>query len=110
METTRTDVGRLVIQPKIAKPITIRIPTWAPAESVRLAVNGRPIEPSWVGRFLMVSAQQPPARIEVEYGLPVRSIDEHTDGVDYRITWRGDDVIGIAPNTDFLPFYPTMSE
>ena len=73
-------------------------------------MNGRPIEPSWVGRFLMVSAQRPPARIEVEYGLPVRSIDEHTDGVDYRITWRGDDVIGISPNTDFLPFYPTMSE
>jgi len=22
------------------------------------------------------------------------------------ITWRGDEIIGISPNSDFLPFYP----
>jgi hypothetical protein len=26
--------------------------------------------------------------------------------VDYAITWRGDEIIGISPNSAFLPFYP----
>ena len=31
-----------------------------------------------------------------------------TDGTAYRFRWRGDDVVGIYPNTDYLPFYPTL--
>ena len=45
----------------------------------------------------------------MEYDLPARTISETTDGVEYRIEWRGDDVTGITPNTDFLPFYPTAA-
>ena len=110
VEDNRGDVGRLAIQLKVAQPVSIRIPGWASMESIRLAVNGQPSHVSRIGNFLFVPRHEPPVRITVEYGLPVQTIDESTDGVDYRITWRGDDVIGIAPNTDFLPFYATASE
>lgn len=111
--TERGDAGRLTVQPKVAQPVSIRIPSWTPAESVRLTVNGQPQDLSWIGRFLIVSAGHPPGptevAIEVRYDLPLRTVEEPTDGVDYRFTWRGDDVIGLAPNTDYLPFYPTAS-
>ncbi len=110
IETTREDVGRLVIEPKIREPLSIRMPAWTPIDSVKVALNGRPIDFTPVGRFAILPPQDPPARISVEYALPARSIEEHTDGVDYRIFWRGDDIIGISPNTEFLPFYATAPE
>ena len=64
----------------------------------------------WAANFLVVPPQDPPVRIAVKYALPVRSIYEHADGVDCRITWRGDDIAGIASNMDFLPFYATASD
>jgi len=73
-------------------------------------VNDQPTRLSWIGNRLFVPRHEQPVRIQVEYGLPVQTIDESTDGVNYRITWRGDDVIGLTPQTDFLPFYPTASE
>ena len=107
IETTRGDSGRLAVQPKIARPVLIRIPAWVPPESVELAVDGQHGEPSWIGHSLIVSAPEPPGRIEVGYDLPVQTMVERIDGDDYDLTWRGDDVFGVSPNTDFLPFYST---
>ena len=110
IDTERGDLGRLTIHPKVAQRVSIRIPCWVPMESVQLKVNDEPSRLSWIGNFLFVPQHEQPVRIQVEYGLPVQTIDESTDGVNYRITWRGDDVIGITPHTDFLPFYPPASE
>ncbi len=107
VETTRGDSGRLTVQPKIARPVLIRIPGWAPPGSVELEVDGKREATSWIGHSLLVSAQNPPAQIEACYELPVKKTVEHIDGDDYHLTWRGDDVVGLVPNTDFLPFYPT---
>ncbi len=43
---------------------------------------------------------------ELTYALPISADIERTDNVDYAITWRGDEIIGISPNSDFYPFYP----
>ena len=42
----------------------------------------------------------------MEYALPDRRTREKGLGAEYEIFWRGDDVIGIRPNTNFYPFYP----
>ena len=73
-------------------------------------MNGAPATLSWTGCFLSVKTEETGADIQLEYGLPVETITEVTDGVEYRIKWRGDDVLGIAPNTDFLPFYRDLHE
>ena len=106
IESSRGSAGWLVIQPKIARPLAVRIPAWAPRNSVKLTVRGRAESLSWAGPFLIVSAPDALAQIEVGYDLPVQTLDECTDSVDYRITWRGDDVVGIAPNTDSFPSTP----
>ena len=110
VEVERGDVGRLTVQPHVAQPVAIRIPGWAPVDSIRVAENGQPMPVSRIGSFLLVPRHERPVPITVDYGLPVQTIDESTDGADYRITWRGDDVIRISPNTDHVPFYATASE
>ena len=52
-----------------------------------------------------VPAPEQDVQIKVQYDLPVTTTEEPTDGVAYCLTWRGDEVVGIRPNTDFLPFY-----
>jgi hypothetical protein len=59
--------------------------------------------------LLLVPAQPDGTQVEVEYDLPAATSTEQTDGETYRLTWRGDEVVGIRPNTDFLPFFPTTS-
>ncbi|MBI2939907.1 MAG: hypothetical protein HYY04_05660 [Chloroflexi bacterium] len=91
--------------------VLIRVPRWTPAESVSLTVDGRSCSSLMLGPFAYVPASatsgQPGAEIVLMYALPVHTALETTDGVEYEFTWRGDDVVGIHPNSDFFPFYPT---
>ena len=109
LQTRRDRTGSLAIRPRSGVRTLVRIPSWTPAASVRLALNGRPAERSWADGLLLVPAQPDGTQVEVEYDLPAATSTEQTDGETYRLTWRGDEVVGIRPNTDFLPFFPTTS-
>ncbi len=110
IEVERGEIGRLTVLLKAAQPLLIRIPRWAPVESIQLAVDGQPYTgTTQIGNFLFVPRQEQPAPITLQYKMPFQVQDEMTGGVNYRISWRGDDVTGIAPNAPFLPFYPTAS-
>ena len=109
LQTQRGRTGRLTIRPQATDRIVVRMPAWTPAESVRLLLNGRPSAPSWVEGALLIPGQPPGSQVEVEYDLPATASTEQIDGQTYRLTWRGDEVVGITPNTDFLPFYPSAS-
>ncbi len=104
--STRGHSAHLDILMKEPQALFIRIPGWAPAGSVRLQVDGQSIAPDWIGCFLMVPRQTGAAQIQVEFDLPVTHLDETTDGVTYHFTWRGDEVLSMSPNSDWLPFYP----
>ena len=108
--STRGQRGWLQIMLKTEQPLFIRIPAWTSPESVRLTIDEKPASTSQIGRFLFVGKQKPGAQIRVEYELPPAAIAETTDGVEYQLMWRGDEVVGISPNTDYLPFYPTAPE
>ncbi len=107
--TRRREKGCLEVLLKEAAPLFIRVPGWAPAGSVAVKAGGQPARFDRTGCFLFAGEAKAGAAIQMEYDLPARTISETTDGVEYRIEWRGDDVTGITPNTDFLPFYPTAA-
>jgi DUF1680 family protein len=109
LSTSRDQAAQLDIQLKKPQPLFMRIPGWAPARSVQLWVNGQPVKPEWLGSFVFVSRLEAPAHIRLSYDLPVRQMDEETDGVNYHFTWRGDEIMSMTPNTDWLPFYPAGS-
>lgn len=99
--------ARVTIVPKVEGNVFVRIPGWAPRRSVRLSLNGKPAKLIMVGVFAVVSGELRDGSIVVKYELPVSTETERTNDVDYKIVWRGDEVIGIRPNSEFYPFYPT---
>jgi hypothetical protein len=104
--STRDTCGRLLIEPKSAQPVAVRVPAWAPRESVVLTENGRAQQLSWLGPYVSVPATEPAAPIELTYALPEATVAEQIGDTTYALTWRGDDITALLPNTDFLPFHP----
>ena len=102
----REKTATVTITPKTKLNLWVRLPRWTPKESVRLVVAGKNMPLFIVGDYAFVPRDLMPAEVTLTYDLPVSTEIERTDGVDYSITWRGDEIIGISPNSDFLPFYP----
>lgn len=108
--TTRAKRGAnaiLLITPKQPCDLRIRVPAWAPRESVRLEISGRTLPLRWNGSFLLVSKSDVAAAavITLRHDLPPRQTIEEMP-VSHRkfaLTWRGDEVIACAPK---VPIYP----
>jgi hypothetical protein len=106
----RGKVARVSIDLRTNKNLLVRIPDWVPRKSLVLTVNGMPGALDWMGSFVVVSKNQFPGVVELRYELPFRKEKEKIGDVEFEISWRGDEVVGICPNTDFYPFYPTAKD
>ena len=95
------------ITPKKAGRLLVRLPRWAPIESVALTSDGRDIPVQTSGDFALLTGDQVGSQVTVSYALPRRRTTECYGDVAYQFTWRGDEVQSVTPNLDFLPFYPT---
>ena len=104
----KDDDAKLTIETKLDSAVFVRVPGWTPVNSVRLTVNGEEAPIHRVGRYAYVAAQDEPTVIEMRYALPTKRTVETTEGIDFTIDWRGDEIVGICSNTDFFPFYPTI--
>ena len=103
----RTKTAQVTIEPKVKDNILIRIPRWVSKDSVQITVDDKQTELQQIGDFILVARELLSGKIVLTYNLPVSVETEHTAGVDYTFLWRGDEVMGIHPNDDILPFYPT---
>ena len=101
--------ARLTVLPKEKQNVLIRIPRWTPWDSVQITVDGKPYQPLVLGDYVFVPRDLTPAEIVVSYALPVSTQIEPTGEINYEITWRGDEVMGIWPNSSHLPFYPDFA-
>ena len=110
LSSVRKDRAHVSIDVKIMKHVLLRVPDWVPEDSIQLTVNGQQAPLDWEGRFLRVRQDSLPANIELVYDLPITKTREKVDGTKYNITWRGDEIVGICPNTSFYPFFATASD
>ncbi len=99
--------AQVTITPKLRENMLIRIPQWAPKESVRVKTGGKTLSPIMLNGFAYLPKDRPSLEIVVQYALPTRTLRETTDGTEYTLLWRGDEITGVYPNSDFFPFYPT---
>ncbi len=102
----RAERATLTVIPKQDTPVAIRVPQWVPLASLKVQANGKTLAPVLAGHFARLGRIQAGTTISMEYDLPARRTRETDLGTKYEIAWRGDDVVGISPNTEFLPFYP----
>jgi len=106
IRTERVEQATIVIECRNKESVRVRIPRWTPRESVGMTVNNQAFTPAADGIFVHVPAHLMPGRIVLTYALPRRTTVEPTDGTDWELTWRGDEIVGINPNSSVLPFYP----
>jgi hypothetical protein len=108
----RADQGEVTIVTKAPENVFIRIPTWAPLESVKLTVGDQAVPVEKIGHFAFVprTDSTPPPEIVLRYALPERTTSETVNGIEYRYKWRGDEIIGALPNTPNRPMYPTITD
>ena len=101
--------AKVTVTPAKRDNVLIRIPRWTPKESVSVTACGKPIPLAMIGDFAFVPRTSLSERPEivVRYGLPVHTTVDTINGAEYRYQWRGDDIIGVAPNVDLRPFYPS---
>lgn len=102
----RARYASVSIVPKQSVNVLVRIPRWTSQQSVVLKIAGKQIDFLMLGDYALVPKDLLPGTIELTYALPVSTEIERTNNIDFSITWRGDEVIGISPNSDFYPFYP----
>jgi hypothetical protein len=93
---------------KAEAAVAIRVPRWAPRGSIDVRVGGDPVKPVFAGPFASMGKVPGGSRITMAYDLPEHSNKEKDLGVEYELFWRGDDVVGVRPNTSFYPFYPDV--
>jgi len=109
IKSERGEQATVTIVPKIHESILVRIPGWAPGETVRLTVNDISFEPTKFRNFAYVPRDVLPGTVILRYGLPLQKAVEKTAGVECTFTWKGDEIVGVFPNNDFFPFYPTST-
>jgi hypothetical protein len=99
----------LSVRPFVRENVLVRLPAWAPRGSVRVAVDEVPQEVRSVGPWLLFPREgvTPGCEITVRHALPEReSTERFGSGRTYRLSWRGDEVVGIDPHDGPLTIYP----
>jgi hypothetical protein len=102
----------LMVTVKQVANVLIRVPGWASEPSVHLAIDGKtcPVRRSGVFARIPADMLKIGSEIKLSYDLPERSTEEEMpSGRRYRFTWRGDEITGIDPQDDGIPFYPSKT-
>ena len=108
----RDTEAKLTIVPKRLYNILLRVPGWAPQASVRIAVDDEALDVRMEGSYVCVNCEQVRvgSRIVMGYDLPTRRTSEIMPAGDtYEFAWKGDEITGVHPNDQALPFYPTLT-
>jgi len=100
---TREDSAKVVITPKREAGLRVRVPAWAPRDSVRISVGGKVLPLRWDGSWLLMDAADVSAgrAVVVQYGLPEKETKEKmpVSKRTFRLSWRGDEVVTSDPST-----------
>ena len=124
VRSERNENARVSVTSRTGEDLLVRIPRWTPDESVRFTDDGEPVTPSRIGDFAYFPGKSSTREVVLVYDLPERrtteTIGDHVVFVtesfrarhsgtrtEHELTWRGDEIVGICPNDDWLPFYPT---
>jgi hypothetical protein len=109
--TDRHEDAVLTVRLRVHQNVLIRVPGWAPLESVQIDVDGGRVALRMVGSFAYLAREQVRVGSEIvlRHGLPTRRTTETMAAGDtYEFAWRGDEIIGVYPNEWPLPFYSTL--
>ena len=109
----RSRCATVTCRPWVRDNTLLRVPGWAPEESIRLTVDGRDYPLKRIGSYLHVAKDEfsPGSEIVLRYAMPERTTREvMRSGKEYRLHWKGDEVVGISPREAPLCIHPPSTE
>lgn len=101
VQSKRNTDATLLITTKQRCDLRIRVPAWAPRESVRLQIAGKSLPLRWEDSFLVISSKDTADNdiITLQHDLPERQTVEEmpVSHRKFHLNWRGDQVISCDP-------------
>ena len=97
--------GQVDIRCRNDRRIRIRLPDYAPSESIELEVNGRTTPMQRAEQWLMLPPTQKGDVAVVRFDLPERRESVHIGYDTYEVKYRGDTVTSISPPGKYYPLY-----
>ena len=67
--------GKVVINNKTSRQISVRIPSWIPKRELHCALNGRVVRADWIGRYVHFKELQGGESIVLDFPLDMRTVD-----------------------------------
>ncbi|MBP3544022.1 MAG: hypothetical protein J6J86_07315 [Lachnospiraceae bacterium] len=97
--------GRIEVTVMADTEVAFRTYAWmGAAEDIKVTVNGEAAEAVKEGALLVVSAKAGDV-VALEHALETVIIPEEVRGAEYRIVWRGPDVVDILPHGEHMRLY-----
>lgn len=97
----RGEAATVAVTPRRDGPLRVRVPAWAPRDSVRMTANNTALTPRWDGSYVTLEATDVPVghAVVLEYGLPEKKTTEQmpVSKRTFTLSWRGDQVIACDP-------------
>jgi hypothetical protein len=88
-----------------ARRVLVRLPDWAPKESVRAYVAKRPVPVKWQGSYVVFGKVSKGQQLTVTYPLRIADMKETIYGVTYDEKWRGNTIVDINPPGKLIPMF-----
>lgn len=103
--------GKVVIRNKVARHLTLRLPSWVDPRALRAEVNGTPCQPGRIGRYLDFRDLPPGALVNLTFGLAETTTTYTVNAQtaleqQYTCTFRGSTLVDITPRDQAPTSYP----
>lgn len=102
----RGEAATVTVTPKRDARLRVRVPAWAPRDSVRISVGDKALMLRWDGSWLVMDAADVSVgrAVVVQYGLPEKETTEEmpVSKRTFKLSWRGGEVVASDPS---VPIY-----
>ena len=109
LSVARSGTASVRCRPKHEGDLQLRLPGWAPEQSVTVTVDGEACEWSERDPYVLISRTQlpPGAEARLSFELPERTTVETmpVSGHEYTLSWRGDRPVSVIPYDDPCRLY-----
>jgi hypothetical protein len=97
--------GRVDVRVKQSCNVEMRIPEWVQPDEVSCAVDGKPVTPSFRGRYAQTGYVQGGSTAMVTFPISERTVEATIGGLPYTLIIKGNDVVSIDPPGTLYLFY-----
>jgi hypothetical protein len=104
------DQGRMTVLAKVADDFSLRPPSWAPRERVKVYRNGRTVPTRWHGAYVVLDKLTPGDSVTLTWPvLRIVQKQKVSGQPEITVTWSGNTVVKLDPPGNTLPLYRQRS-